>query len=141
MTEIISNQIKEQLIAEAQKIQQNSYSPYSNFPVGSAVLTRNGRIVSGVNVENVSYGLTRCAEQNAIGTMVSQGETEIIAVAVSSRNGVTPCGACRQVLLEFALGDIPVWLIATDTGKISQTSLHKLIPDSFNKDLLDAATA
>ena len=137
----VSKALKNQLIEAAQAIQKQSYSPYSNFPVGAAVLTAGGQIISGVNVENASYGLTVCAERHAIGTMIGLGAREITAVAVSSRNGVTPCGACRQVLIEFAAADIPIWLITTDTGDIRQTSLYQLIPDSFNKSKLDEANS
>lgn len=129
------------LIEAAKTIQKQSYSPYSKFPVGAAVLTENGEIVTGVNVENASYGLTVCAERNAIGTMIGSGQRRITAVAVSSRNGVTPCGACRQVLIEFAHDDIPVWLIRTDTDEVTQTSLWQLIPNSFNQTLLEEGQA
>ena len=137
----ISTTEQEKLIEAACTIQKRAYAPYSNFPVGAALLTNNGRIVTGVNVENASYGLTNCAERNGIGTMIGLGDTAITAVAVSSRNGVTPCGACRQVLLEFAPYDIPVWMIATDTGMVRKMTLYQLIPDGFNKALLDEATS
>lgn len=124
------------LIKAARQIRQQAYAPYSNFAVGAAVLAANGQIYQGVNIENASYGLTVCAERNAIGSMVGDGQTELLAVAVSTSNGVTPCGACRQVLLEFGQ-DIPVWIINEDKDTVRQTTLHTLIPDFFDSDDLD----
>lgn len=121
------------LIAAARAIRPRAYAPYSNFWVGAAVLAANGQIYTGVNIENASYGLTVCAERNAIGQMVGAGQQQITAVAVATSNGVTPCGACRQVLREFASADIPVWLISEAPYTVRQTSLHQLLPDSFDQ--------
>lgn len=126
---------KEALLAAAADVRRQAYAPYSKFLVGAAVLTADGEIFSGVNVENASYGLTRCAEQHAIGAMAAAGERELAAVAVATENGVTPCGACRQVLREFG-GDVPVWLLNTTTGEVRETSLLQLLPDSFTSDQL-----
>lgn len=91
------------LVQKAREMLQFSYSPYSRFAVGAAVLTTNGKVFSGTNVENASYGLTNCAERVAIQTAVAGGEKEIavIAVVANSDSPVMPCGACLQVLLEF----------------------------------------
>jgi len=99
----MSNQ-HEQLLAAARKARQRAYAPYSDFRVGSAVLSSGGRIYSGCNVENASLGLTCCAERNAIFAMVAAGEREIreILVISDSEELLPPCGACRQVILEFA---------------------------------------
>ncbi len=92
------------MINEARKAQQRAYAPYSNFQVGAALLTANGQIYPGANIENVSYGLTVCAERNAVFKAVYEGEREFSAIAVcSSGSGyVYPCGACLQVLAEFS---------------------------------------
>lgn len=123
------------LLEAARTIRARAYAPYSNFGVGAAVLGANGQIYTGVNIENASYGLTVCAERNAIGAMVADGETEITAVAVATSNGVTPCGACRQVLLEFG-DDVPIWIINEEAQSVRQTTLHTLLPDHFEQNQL-----
>lgn len=129
---IITQEIRDRLIASACKARAQAYAPYSNFAVGAAILTDTGRIFTGVNVENASIGLTVCAERTAVGTMVAEGERRIQGVAVCTENGVTPCGSCRQVLIEFAsLGsDIQVWMIDAE-GNVRETTLSTLLPDSF----------
>src|SRR3954452_18888106 len=92
---------RDELIRSALDAQKRAYCPFSNFPVGAALRTASGRIFQGVNVENVSFGLTICAERVAAGAAVAAGEREFTAIAVVSRGGVSPCGACRQVLAEF----------------------------------------
>jgi len=95
----------EELIAAARRARENAYAPYSHFAVGAALQTKSGRIFTGCNVENLSFGLTICAERNAIGTAAVAGELEFAAIAIvaDSKAPVTPCGACRQVLAEFGL--------------------------------------
>ena len=108
----------ETLLAKAREAAQNSYSPYSGFKVGAALQLTNGEIVAGTNVENVSYGLTICAERSALVRAVSVfgPDIRIAAVAVANLNNAAspPCGACRQVLAEFALPDAPVTFPAAD---------------------------
>ncbi len=91
------------LIQEAAAVRKRAYAPYSKFRVGAAILTKSGRIFIGCNVENLSFGLTICAERAAVCAAVAAGESEFVAAAViaDSREPVTPCGACRQVLSEF----------------------------------------
>lgn len=132
---MISDIQKQALIAAAREVRQRAYAPYSHFAVGAAVLAADGTIYSGVNVENASYGLTVCAERHAIAQMIADGQTEFVAAAVATGNGVTPCGACRQVMIEFA-GDVPIWIVAEDTGTVRQTTLHTLLPDFFNNQQL-----
>ncbi len=120
---------KEELIAAACAARSYAYAPYSNYQVGAAILLPDGRILTGVNVENASYGLTACAEQTAVYKAVAEGVQNILAVAVCTRNGGSPCGRCRQVLAEFA-GDIPV-LISDTEGEVYETTLHTLLPDNF----------
>ena len=102
----------EQLLERARQAAQHSYSPYSGFRVGAALRLTNGKVVTGANVENISYGLTICAERSALVSAVSQfgPEIRIEAVAVANLNDKAspPCGACRQMLVEFILPDAPV---------------------------------
>ncbi|HPF16005.1 MAG TPA: cytidine deaminase [Thermotogota bacterium] len=115
---------------EAIKMLEYSYSPFSNFPVGAAILTKSGKIYTGTNIENSSYGLTICAERVACVKAVSEGEMEFEAIAVATRSEepASPCGACRQFLWEF--GDMRVILINTN-GKEKEYSLSQLLPDGF----------
>lgn len=94
----------DELIAEAKAVRLRAYAPYSRFPVGAAILGKSGRIFTGCNVENLSFGLTICAERGAVSAALAAGERDFVAMAVvaDSREPVTPCGACRQVLAEFA---------------------------------------
>jgi cytidine deaminase len=128
----LSPETRDRLIAAAREARERAYVPYSRFPVGAALLAKDGRIYTGVNVENASYGLTICAERNAVGRMVTDGAQCIVAVAVCTDNGVTPCGACRQVLMEFTPpdADAPVWLI-DGRGDVRETTLRSLLPDDF----------
>ena len=119
------------LIDAARKARANAYAPYSKYQVGAAVLGGSGRIYSGCNVENVTYGLTVCAERVAIFRAVAEGEHEIAALAVVTENGATPCGACRQVLVE--LGSIARVLIANADGSFRETSALELLPQAFGR--------
>ena len=125
---------RERLIAAACEVRGKAYVPYSGYAVGAAVLTEDGRLFTGVNVENSSYGLTVCAERTAVFKMISEGVQRIVAVAVCTENGGSPCGACRQVLCEFA-GDAPVWLSDTN-GNVRETTLYALLPDHFGPEHL-----
>jgi cytidine deaminase len=91
-----------ELVALAQKARELAYAPYSNFPVGAALLGRSGKVFTGCNVENAAYPLTTCAERTALTKAVSEGEREFEAIAVVTATGATPCGSCRQILREFA---------------------------------------
>ena len=126
---MMTEEQKDKLITAACEARANAYAPYSHYAVGAAVLAEDGRLFSGVNVENASYGLTICAERPAVFKMVSEGARRIVAVAVCTENGGSPCGACRQVLSEFA-DDVPVWL-SDAHGNVRQTTLHALLPDHF----------
>lgn len=100
----------DRLIQEAWIARENAYVPYSHFPVGVALLLENGTIVRGCNVENLSYGLTICAERNAVATAVAAGGRRFLAVAIvsDSRDPISPCGACRQFLAEFGTDTVVV---------------------------------
>ncbi|MCS7193112.1 MAG: cytidine deaminase [Armatimonadetes bacterium] len=118
------------LIAAAQQVRKKAYAPYSQFQVGAALLGKSGRIYVGCNVENASYGLTICAERNAVFSAVAEGEREFIALAVAGKDEqVFPCGACRQVLAEFC-NDLPIRIVGED-GSQTETSLGELLPKAF----------
>ena len=124
----------ENLIAHAKSMRTLAHAPYSNYTVGAAVLTSDGEMIGGCNVESSSYGLTCCAERIALYNAVSQGFLKFKAIAVASENGGSPCGACRQVIWELC-GDIPI-LIIDNENKIRETSSQTLLPDAFDKDKL-----
>lgn len=121
-----------ELIIAAQKARANAYAPYSHYKVGAAILGADGNIYTGCNVENASYGLTLCAERNAIGAMVSAGCAKAAACAVATQNANFPCGACLQVVCEFAEDgdDFQIFLIDA-TGCVKQFSLNALFPHGF----------
>ncbi len=128
----LSDSEAEQLLSEAKKASENSYSPYSNFPVGAAVLTGDGTVVAGTNVENASYGLTICAERTALGHAVSAGKSGIKAIAVYCKtSAAAPCGACRQFILEFG-NDIVV--IFMHGEELVQRTILELLPFAFTKE-------
>jgi cytidine deaminase len=121
----------EELVEQAKRARENAHAPYSQFKVGAAVLTKNGRVYTGANVENSSYGLTVCAERVALYCAISQGEREFVKLAlVSNREDpATPCGACCQVLSEFN-PDIEI-ICANLEGTIKKVSLKRLLPSFF----------
>lgn len=120
-----------QLIEAASSVLKHSYSPYSKFRVGAAVRTETGEIFTACNVENASYGLTICAERAAIFKMVSEGcvKVDSIAIVAAGNKIVAPCGACRQVINEFAGDDCRVICSSGDITRIF--SLKELLPESF----------
>ena len=107
-------------------------APYSRFRVGAALLDEQGRVHAGCNVENASYGLSQCAEASALGRLVAEGGRRVVAAAVvgNAPEPVTPCGACRQRLREFADDDCPVW-VADPHGVRARYTLAELLPASF----------
>jgi cytidine deaminase len=119
------------LVAEARAALEQAYAPYSNFPVGAALLARSGKVYRGVNVENASLGLSVCAERGALFSAIAAGERgfEAIAVATPSDTPTPPCGACRQVLLEFA-EDLDIHLVGKPAAIESHT-LSELVPRPF----------
>jgi cytidine deaminase len=127
------------LVRQAIEVRRRAYVPYSKFPVGAALLTASGKIYTGCNVENASYGLTVCAERVAIWKAVSEGETEFVALAVATNIGGSPCGACRQVMAEF-VPDMPV-LIADLSGQATATSVAELLPLAFTPQHLQQAAS
>ena len=122
---------RRRLLAAARAVRARAHAPYSKFRVGAAVLDERGRVHAGCNVENASYGLTVCAERNAVAAAVAAGAKRIRAVAVVSDGAVTPCGACRQVLVELGGLDTEV-LLAGSGGAPRATTLGALLPDAFS---------
>lgn len=125
----------QKLIQAAIEMRKQSYSPYSNFAVGAAVLSDDGYVYGGCNIENASYGLTNCAERTAIFNAVSDGKRNISAIAVvaDTDRPCSPCGACRQVIGEFK---IPCIIMANLKGEYKKVTLEELLPFSFsNTDL------
>jgi cytidine deaminase len=120
---------QDELIASAKAAREHAYAPYSNFKVGAALLGKSGRIYTGCNVENAAYGPSMCAERTAIFKAVSEGEREFEAIAVVTENGVSPCGTCRQVMMEFA-PDMTVF-ISNIQGNVRITTVRDLLPDGF----------
>ena len=120
----------DELISKARDAARFTYSPYSHFPVGAALLCADGSVVTGANVENRSFGLSNCAERSALFAAVSQGHTSFRAVAVfcsAADAPVSPCGACRQALSEFCPQETPVYYAGSD-GKYQTTTIGELLP-------------
>ncbi|KAK0487278.1 cytidine deaminase-like protein [Armillaria novae-zelandiae] len=147
---------RQALIKAAFEAKEHSYSPYSKFPVGAALMAADGSIIKGANIENASYGGTICAERTAIVKAVSEGINSFIALAVTTNVPATisPCGMCRQVIREFCALDMPVLLVPGDypkssddkmdegkpsmtEGGVRETSIGELLPDSFGPEHLE----
>jgi len=124
----------EELMQKAIEASKNSYSPYSKFAVGACVLTEDDSVYTGCNFENSSFGMTICAERNAIGSAIADGKRKIKAVAIYSPNqdNCTPCGACRQVIHEFCENDNDVDIILKNGEGLKIYTLAQLLPESWN---------
>ena len=119
-----------ELVRFAAEARRNAYAPYSHYRVGAALLAASGEVFTGCNVENASFGLTNCAERTALFKAVSEGHKEFEKIAISLENAGTPCGACRQVLNEFA--PELVVLLGDETGElVAETTLGQLLPSAF----------
>jgi len=121
-----------ELLDKAIIVRKNAYAPYSGFKVGAAVLTKNGKVYTGVNIENISYGATNCAERTAIFKAVSEGDREIkaIAIAADGDNIVYPCGICRQVIAEFADSNTAI-ICGNENGDYRIYTINGLLPEAF----------
>jgi cytidine deaminase len=130
----LNDREREELLAAARAARAHAYAPYSRYAVGAAVRGANGRIYTGANVENASYGLALCAERNAIMAAVLDGATPLAACAVvtTSSPPAAPCGMCRQTLAEFAGDDLPIALTNTQ-GELVETTLGALLPRAFRR--------
>ena len=123
----------EKIMNLAKEVAQKAYAPYSNFKVGACVLSQSGKTYTGCNFENSSYGLSICAERNAIGSMIADGESKIKAIAIYSPNmeNCTPCGACRQVIYEFRSQD-GTSILTELNGEIISQDITDLLPGGFS---------
>ena len=121
-----------ELIDLAVKTSENAYVPYSHFPIGAVLVTDEGKIYTGVNIENASFGLTNCGERTAIFKAVSEGERSFKELIIygQTEKPVSPCGACRQVMAVFFEPDLPVTLVAKDKSTVVMT-VKELLPYSF----------
>ena len=125
----------ETLLALARKAMERSYSPYSHYAVGAALLCADGRVFQGCNIENASFGLTNCAERTAMFKAISEGADEFLTIAIAASGSAPwPCGACRQVLNEFAPG---IRVIVTWDGHVDEMSLDQLLPHGFGPKSLE----
>ena len=125
---------REQLVKKALEAKDNAYAPYSGFKVGAAVLTSEGKVYTGCNVENASYGAAICAERTAIVKAVSDGKADITAIAVASNSGdyTFPCGICRQVMAEFLHEEASV-ICSSKSGEYKVYKFKELLPEAFTK--------
>ncbi|KJA22779.1 hypothetical protein HYPSUDRAFT_138783 [Hypholoma sublateritium FD-334 SS-4] len=153
----LSIEDRTKLIQGAFEAKKGSYSPYSHFPVGAALLTPDGRVIGGANIENASYGGTICAERTAIVKAASEGTRSFVGLAVVTNvpSPLSPCGICRQVLREFCALDMPILLVPGDypqdikekekeegkpelsEGGVREYTLGELLPDSFGPEQLE----
>ncbi|EQB23708.1 TPA: cytidine deaminase [Streptococcus equi subsp. zooepidemicus] len=120
------------LVSLAIEASKRAYVPYSHFPIGAALKTKDGTIYTGCNIENASFGLTNCGERTAIFKAVSEGHQQLLEIAIYGETDepISPCGACRQVMAEFFETTAPVTLIAKD-GRTMRTTVGELLPYSF----------
>lgn len=129
---------KHQLMEHANRAMQHAYVPYSKFPVGAALLTDEGIVFEGCNIENSAYSMTNCAERTAFFKAISDGNRSFKALAVTGDTDgpISPCGACRQVISEFCAVDMPVYLTNLK-GDVQETTVGELIPGAFRKEDLE----
>ena len=129
----------QRLLEKAREAQRNAYAPYSKFYVGAAALAEDGRVFVGCNVENASYGLAVCAERHAVGATVVAGMRPVALAVVGPFPGVTPCGACRQVLAEFGL-ELKIVLTSPEPPGYAVTTAGALLPGAFTEGDLKGAS-
>ena len=125
------------LVQQAINAKQKAMPTYSNFHVGAALLAKSGKLYIGANIENSSYGLTICAERTAVFNAILEGEREFEAIAIAgdSEEHLSPCGACRQVLMELCGKDLNVYMV-NSKGEYKLSSMEDLLPYSFNQEFL-----
>jgi cytidine deaminase len=131
----LTGELQKIMFADASEAKANAYCPYSNFPVGAAVLASDGRIFKGCNVENSSYGLTICAERSAITAAIAAGAVNLVAVLIvtDAATVARPCGACRQVIAEFSNESHPTTIISiSKSGDSATETINELLPSRFN---------
>ncbi|SFC52923.1 cytidine deaminase [Alkalibacterium subtropicum] len=128
----MDEQKKKDLVQQADGMLKRAYVPYSHFPVGAALLTKDGKTYTGCNIENASYSLSNCAERTAIFKAVSEGEKDFdyFVITGGTDEPISPCGACRQVMVEFFEPDMKV-LLTNEDGKVKETTVADLLPGAF----------
>jgi cytidine deaminase len=137
----LDERTRSKLVAAARDAQKFSYSPYSHFQVGAAILTKDDKIYGGANIENASFGATICAERTAAVKAISEGSPKFRAVAVVTNNAVFPCGICRQFLAEFAETSDMLVIVADADGNIAnETTIGVLLPGHFGPEELEDGT-
>lgn len=121
------------LMEQSKIAREHAYVPYSKFKVGAALLTKDGEVIHGCNIENASYGLSNCAERTAIFKAVSENKRDFAAIAIvaDTEGPCSPCGACRQVIAEFCAKDMPVYLTNLK-GDVLETTVEQLLPGAFS---------
>ncbi|MDR4435759.1 cytidine deaminase [Bacillus tequilensis] len=126
---------RQELITEALKARDMAYAPYSKFQVGAALLTKDGKVYRGCNIENAAYSMCNCAERTALFKAVSEGDTEfqMLAVAADTPGPVSPCGACRQVISELCTKDVIV-ILTNLQGQIKEMTVEELLPGAFSSE-------
>ncbi|MER2457504.1 cytidine deaminase [Bacillus subtilis] len=126
---------RQELITEALKARGMAYAPYSKFQVGAALLTKDGKVYRGCNIENAAYSMCNCAERTALFKAVSEGDTEfqMLAVAADTPGPVSPCGACRQVISELCTKDVIV-VLTNLQGQIKEMTVEELLPGAFSSE-------
>ena len=120
----------EKLLKHTQLAQKRAYAPFSNYPVGCAILTNNEEYILGCNIESKVYPTTLCAERTAIFSAISQNKKKFLAMGVITKDGAYPCGSCRQIIHEFT-GDIPIYIFSNVNNKFKITNIKKLLPNAF----------
>jgi cytidine deaminase len=127
---MLSDKQREEIIQAALSARRMAYAPYSYYPVGAALLTSDGVIFTGINVENAAFPTSMCAERVAVFKAVSEGKREFLAIAVATNNGGAPCGSCRQVLAEF--GQDTLVLVVDKNGRVTQEGrVADFLPGAF----------
>ncbi|QIW80694.1 cytidine deaminase [Bacillus tequilensis] len=126
---------RQELITEALKARDMAYAPYSKFQVGAALLTKDGKVYRGCNIENAAYSMCNCAERTALFKAVSEGDTEfqMLAVAADTPGPVSPCGACRQVISELCTKEVIV-ILTNLQGQIKEMTVEELLPGAFSSE-------
>jgi cytidine deaminase len=129
---------KEQLIEQAKLAREKAYVPYSKFQVGAALLSEEGKVYHGANIENAAYSMTCCAERTALFKAYSEGDTKLSAIAVvaDTKRPVPPCGACRQVISELCPPEMPVYLTNLN-GDMQELKVKELLPGAFSPEDLN----
>ncbi|CAM3436678.1 cytidine deaminase [Marinicrinis lubricantis] len=132
------NSLQSKLIEAAKEARERAYTPYSQFKVGAALLSPSGKIYYGCNVENAAYGPTNCAERTALFSAIADGvqpkSFQAMAVVGDTEQPITPCGVCRQVMVELCLPDMPVFL-SNLRGNAAETTVAKLLPGAFELEM------